>query len=104
MLTGLNSDRPAAPPRPDACHALLVYPRFNPHSFWNYQETCEMAGAKYPATPLGLITVAAMLPASWTLKLVDCNTEALDRPRPRLGRPGPHRRHAAAAARHAAFD
>jgi radical SAM superfamily enzyme YgiQ (UPF0313 family) len=55
-----------------------VYPRFNPHSFWNYQATCDLVGAKYPATPLGLITLAALLPASWTLKLVDCNVESLD--------------------------
>lgn len=33
-----------------------------------------MVGAKYPAPPLGLITVAAMLPSSRELRLVDCNT------------------------------
>jgi len=58
--------------------ALLVYPRFSPHSFWNYRSTCELVGAKYPATPLGLITVAAMLPKNWTLKLVDCNAAPLE--------------------------
>jgi radical SAM superfamily enzyme YgiQ (UPF0313 family) len=65
-------------PRPKTCKALLVYPRFNPHSFWHYQETCDLVGAKYSMTPLGLITVAALLPASWTLKLVNRNTEALE--------------------------
>ena len=64
--------------RPATCNALLVYPRFNPHSFWNYQATCDAAGAKYPAGPLGLITVAALLPGSWTLKFVNRNTERLD--------------------------
>ena len=63
--------------RPDSCRALLVYPRFNPNSFWNYQATCDIAGARYPAPPLGLITVAALLPPEWTVKLVDCNTEPL---------------------------
>jgi radical SAM superfamily enzyme YgiQ (UPF0313 family) len=65
-------------PRPDACNALLVYPRFNPNSFWNYQATCEIVGAKNSSAPLGLITVAALLPASWQLKFVNRNTESLD--------------------------
>ncbi len=34
-----------------------------------------MVGAKHPAAPLGLITVAALLPSSWSVRLVDCNTE-----------------------------
>jgi hypothetical protein len=64
--------------RPDTCKALLVYPRFNPNSFWHYQETCDLVGAKYSMAPLGLITVAALLPSSWTLKFVNRNTEVLD--------------------------
>lgn len=61
----------------EKCNVLLVYPKFNAGSFWNYQATCEMIGAKYPAPPLGLITIAAMLPEDWTPRLVDCNTEDL---------------------------
>jgi radical SAM superfamily enzyme YgiQ (UPF0313 family) len=57
---------------------LLVYPEFVPNSFWNYTDACKLVGAKYPAAPLGLITVAAMLPASWECKLVNRNTETLD--------------------------
>jgi hypothetical protein len=56
---------------------LLVYPEFTLRSFWNFKATCDLAGAKYPATPLGLITVAAMLPKEWEVRLVDCNAEAL---------------------------
>jgi hypothetical protein len=41
------------------CRVLMVYPKFVPNSFWNYTEACELVGAKYPAAPLGLITVAA---------------------------------------------
>ena len=62
----------------DRCNVLMVYPRFNANSFWNCEKTCEVVGAKYPAAPLGLITVAAMLPATWTIKLVDRNTETLE--------------------------
>lgn len=60
-----------------APNVLLVYPKFSNTSFWNYLETCELVGAKYPAPPLGLITVAAMLPGDWPVRLVDCNVEAL---------------------------
>ncbi len=62
----------------DRCNVLMIYPRFNANSFWNYQATCDMVGAKYPAPPLGLITVAAMLPESWTVRLVNRNTQELD--------------------------
>lgn len=60
------------------CNVLLIHPRFVPGSFWNYQATCEIIDAKYPAPPLGLITIAAMLPEGWAPRLVDCNIEDLD--------------------------
>jgi radical SAM superfamily enzyme YgiQ (UPF0313 family) len=56
---------------------LLIYPEFTLRSFWNFKATCELQGAKYPATPLGLITVAAMLPQDWEIRLLDCNIEPL---------------------------
>jgi len=56
---------------------LLVYPEFTSESFWNYRATCDLVGARYPAAPLGLITVAALLPATWQCRLVDCNVETL---------------------------
>ena len=59
------------------CRVLMVYPKFIPNSFWNYTEPCELVGAKYPAAPLGLITVAAMLPKHWDIRLVNRNTEPL---------------------------
>ncbi len=59
------------------CRVLMVYPTFDAESFWNYAEVCELAGARYPAAPLGLITVAAMLPESWEVRLINRNTEAL---------------------------
>ncbi len=60
------------------CRILLIYPRFVPNSFWNYAEACKLVGARYPAAPLGLITVAAMLPQDWEFKLVNRNTEEFD--------------------------
>ena len=45
--------------------ALLLYPEFSALGFWNYKEVCHLMGAKYPASPLGLITMAALLPAEW---------------------------------------
>src|SRR6516165_8881675 len=59
------------------CRVLMIYPMFVPNSFWNYTEACELIGAKYPAAPLGLITVAAMLPKHWDIRLVNRNTEPL---------------------------
>ncbi len=56
---------------------LLVYPEFTLMSFWNFRATCETLGARYPSIPLGLITVAAMLPDDWEVRLVDCNVETL---------------------------
>ena len=61
----------------NACNALLVYPRFDADTFWNFTRTAEVFGAKYPAPPLGLITLAALLPPSWSLRLVNRNTEEL---------------------------
>jgi radical SAM superfamily enzyme YgiQ (UPF0313 family) len=57
--------------------ALLVQPRFSANSFWNYTVVCELTGAKYPAAPLGLLTVAALLPQTWEMRLVDENVREL---------------------------
>jgi radical SAM superfamily enzyme YgiQ (UPF0313 family) len=61
----------------DTCKILLVYPQFRAASFWNFKATCEIAGARYPAPPLGLITMAALLPRAWDVRLVDRNVETL---------------------------
>lgn len=56
---------------------LLVQTKFSAFSFWNYQDVCEIVGAKYPAAPLGLITVAALFPQHWEFRLIDENVEPL---------------------------
>ncbi|MBN2537500.1 B12-binding domain-containing radical SAM protein, partial [candidate division WOR-3 bacterium] len=57
--------------------ALLVQPGFSKRSFWNYSVTCRVTGARYPAAPLGLMTVAALLPQGWDIRLVDENVRRL---------------------------
>ena len=57
---------------------LLVSPRFSEFSYWNYREVCEIFGARYPAAPLGLATVAALLPQTWEIRLLDLNVREMD--------------------------
>jgi len=52
--------------------ALLIWPIL-PNSFWSYQEALDLAGLRSTNPPLGLITVAAMLPPDWELRLIDRN-------------------------------
>ena len=59
------------------CNVLLVQPRFVADTFWSFAETCELFRARYPTSPLGLITVAALLPNTWSVRLIDRNVEEL---------------------------
>jgi radical SAM superfamily enzyme YgiQ (UPF0313 family) len=52
--------------------ALLLWPAY-PNSFWSYRETLHLAGLKSTNPPLGLITVAAMLPSDWDIRFSDRN-------------------------------
>jgi len=56
--------------------ALLVYPEFPP-SYWGFRYALELAGKRASMPPLGLLTVAALFPESWELRLVDLNVEPL---------------------------
>ncbi len=57
----------------DNLKCLMIQPLFSAFSFWNYVEGCKHVGAKTPSPPLGLLTVAALLPQNWTYKLMDLN-------------------------------
>lgn len=57
--------------------ALLIWPKFDSFSFWNFEEVCKIAGVRYMTPPLGLLTVAALLPSDWEVRLVDENVRAL---------------------------
>jgi radical SAM superfamily enzyme YgiQ (UPF0313 family) len=55
-----------------AMNVLLVYPEF-PKTFWSYEKILELVNRKVLLPPLGLITVAAILPQEWHFRLVDVN-------------------------------
>ena len=59
------------------CNVLMVCSRFEAETFWSFKKTSAAVGAKHTAPPLGLITVAALLPRAWSVRLVDRNTEEL---------------------------
>ncbi len=55
---------------------LLIHPEFLP-SFWSLAETCNFYNRKTLVPPLGLLTLAALLPATWEFRLADLNVRAL---------------------------
>ncbi|QJT07729.1 B12-binding domain-containing radical SAM protein [Oceanidesulfovibrio marinus] len=55
---------------------LLVYPNC-PETFWNFRAALSYVSRKATLPPLGLLTVAAMLPASWERRLIDLNVRSL---------------------------
>ena len=55
---------------------LLVYPEY-PDTFWSFKHAVRFVAKKAALPPLGLLTVAALLPADWHLKLVDLNITSL---------------------------
>jgi radical SAM superfamily enzyme YgiQ (UPF0313 family) len=58
------------PPLGTNLKVLLVWPRFPP-SFWGFEGVLQMLSEAAVTPPLGLITVAALCPSSWTLRLLD---------------------------------
>lgn len=54
---------------------LLIHPKFSAFSFWNYVDAAKTIGARTPSPPLGLITLAAILPQHWEFRLLDLNAE-----------------------------
>ncbi|MFM7716018.1 MAG: cobalamin-dependent protein, partial [Microcystis sp.] len=56
--------------------ALLIYPVFPP-TFWSYNKILELVDRKVLLPPLGMVTVAAILPQEWEFKLVDRNIRAV---------------------------
>ncbi len=55
---------------------LLLYPEF-PDTFWSFKYALKFISKKASFPPLGLLTVASMLPEEWEKKLIDMNVSAL---------------------------
>jgi len=55
---------------------LMVYPQY-PDTFWSFKLALRIISKKAAFPPLGLLTVAAMLPGDWDKKLVDMNVTGL---------------------------
>jgi len=57
-------------------NVLMLYPEF-PFSFWSVPNLIRFKGLKTILYPLGLLTVARLLPKDWKIRLVDLNAERL---------------------------
>ena len=55
---------------------LLVYPKY-PDTFWSFKHALKFISKKASFPPLGLLTVASMLPQEWEKKLIDMNVSVL---------------------------
>jgi radical SAM superfamily enzyme YgiQ (UPF0313 family) len=58
----------------DSPNILLVYPKYS-DTFWSFRHALKFVGKKAAFPPLGLLTVASMLPANWPVKLIDLNVK-----------------------------
>jgi radical SAM superfamily enzyme YgiQ (UPF0313 family) len=67
---------PSLPPLGPNLKVLMVWPRFPP-SFWGFEGVLEMVPERAMSPPLGLITVAALCPSTWEVRLIDHAFEEL---------------------------
>ncbi len=57
-------------------NALLVYPEW-PDTYWSFKHALPFLGKRSAYPPLGLLTIAALLPTHWAKRLVDTNVRTL---------------------------
>src|SRR6056297_1114851 len=62
---------------PSYQNILLVYPKVPDNTYWSFKYALKFIRKKSAMPPLGLITVAALFPEEYNLKLVDLNIENL---------------------------
>ncbi|MFO8009367.1 MAG: B12-binding domain-containing radical SAM protein [Dehalococcoidia bacterium] len=55
---------------------LLIYPKY-PDTFWSFKHILKFASKKAAFPPLGLLTIASMMPGDWERKFVDMNVSNL---------------------------
>ena len=79
VLVTTPAEEPSYPPLPalgSHIKVLMVWPSF-PASFWGFEGVLEMIPERAMTPPLGLITVAALCPATWEIRLIDHAFEEL---------------------------
>jgi radical SAM superfamily enzyme YgiQ (UPF0313 family) len=77
--SALTDDRDEAhsfPPLGAAIKVLMVWPRFPP-SFWGFDAIMDFTSEESTQPPLGLLTIAALCPKNWELRLVDRSFQEL---------------------------
>jgi radical SAM superfamily enzyme YgiQ (UPF0313 family) len=57
---------------------LLVYPEVPSNTYWSFKHALKYIGKKSAMPPLGLITVAALFPEDYNIRLIDMNIEPLE--------------------------
>ena len=55
---------------------LLVYPQY-PDTYWSFKHALKFISKRSSNVPLGLITIAQLLPETWNKKLTDLNVSRL---------------------------
>jgi len=70
------SELRSLPPLGPAIKVLMIWPRF-PSSFWSFDGVMDLVPIETDQPPLGLLTVAALCPKNWTLRLIDRGFEDL---------------------------
>ncbi len=58
-------------------NVLMIYPEF-PDTFWSFRYALNFIGKKASSPPLGLATIASMLPLEWNKRLIDMNVATLN--------------------------
>ena len=57
---------------------LLVYPEVPGNTYWSYKYALKFINKKSSMPPLGLVTIAALFPEAYELKLIDLNVTRLE--------------------------
>jgi radical SAM superfamily enzyme YgiQ (UPF0313 family) len=76
QILSQETQPPSFPPLGPNLKVLMVWPRFPP-SFWGFEGVLDMLPESAMTPPLGLITVAALCPATWHMRLIDHAFEEL---------------------------
>jgi radical SAM superfamily enzyme YgiQ (UPF0313 family) len=79
LTSAPTDDRPeptSFPPLGAAIKVLMVWPRFPP-SFWGFDAIMDLTSEESMQPPLGLLTIAALCPKNWRLRLVDRSFQEL---------------------------